>query len=151
MQWDNLSCPGYWSWRKLSWETNNNVYEQLTDRILPREISDPVVTSSSQTTSCSAPQMFSYPQSFKPGWVPDYLLWDVRIIKETRNKNRSVRSHQSNTCPPDSFYVRSLCRVSACGAQRIQRAPWPLTFPTELKENVASLMSHRRVRLTSSL
>ena len=95
---------------------------------LPRKICDPVMTFSSQTTSCSVLQTFVKFSELQDSRVQDYVLWDARIIQEVRNKNKPERSHQSNT---QHVHVRSLWWRSAWGAQCIQTVPWTLTFPTE--------------------
>lgn len=97
-----------------------------------------------QTTSSSASHMFSCPLSRRSGCDQGYVLWDVRIIREARNKNRSEQSRQSNTRTPRGFHVRSLWWLPACRAQFTQTDLWPLTFPAEPRQTKASLISQMR-------
>lgn len=103
-------------WRRLSWETNSGVYEQLTDRILPRETLRP-----RDDIPLTDHFLFSCSNVFRSSGLHDgsgfklISLWDVRIIQEARSKNKSERSHQSNTRPSRCLHVRSSL-VALCGA-----------------------------------
>lgn len=61
----------------------------------PGKISDLLVTLSAQTTSCSAPLMFSDPRTFRPGRLQDYIPRDGRIIQEARKTNSNEQKQRT--------------------------------------------------------